>query len=1412
MAEAELKMLKHERGQIKSDITRFQSFLRKVDPENIPVQNIQTRCDSIKPLLESFKSIQTKIELSYLDNFPGDYDEADAEQERETFEDRYFDAIGTAQSILLEAAPSARKSDSVLAPDRPDTAIGVTDNSAAVVDEPVAVLPTVTAKLPQLRLPEFTGCYGDWQGFSDAFRALVHDSKTLSNVEKFYYLKGSLKGEPANILASLSVSDSNYNTAWELLIKRYENKKIIVNSHIREIFNLQCSSKESHASLRQFLNAFLKNYRSLESMGENVGEWDTILIFVLTEKLDFNSRKEWEIFSKNITSPKIDNFNEFLLQRCQHLEAVQTKGSLTQSSKKDQTHSNSFVSAQNSEYKKLTCPFCKDSHFIYHCDKFKKLSIDKRIAEVKRMSLCSNCLRFGHKLPDCRSRGCKICQNRHSSLLHITVSHGNERKSENTNQISSAIENTENENSQSPTVLSNYCQNSSSSFILLSTALINALDKNGQPISCRALLDSGSQSNFVTERFLDILQLETTQIDLPVCGINQVKTNISKRTNITISSQNANYKRGLNFLVLPSISSDIPQQTFNVSNFNIPSDIKLADPNFNISSDIDMLIGCEIFFELLCSDQIKLGKGLPILQRTLLGWIVSGNVLTCSKGRKSNAMLSNCFFLHENLDINLEKFWSIEEIASSPQSSMTREELECEKHFTDTFSRDKSGRFIVQLPLKDNFCDLGQSEETALNRLYAIERRLSKSPHLAEYYRSFMKEYQDLGHMSPIPRYLESKYPNYYLPHHSVEKPDSSTTKVRVVFDASCKTSTGLSLNNVLKIGPTIQNDLFSILLRFRQHSYVLIADLAKMYRQILVEPEQRNLQRIVWRNSPEEEVTHFQLNTVTYGTSSASFLSTRCLQQVAYDNLNSYPTESQVILSDFYVDDLLTGTSTPDSLINLRKSICQILSQYGFELRKFQSNNPEVLQDLAKEFHNNDNSHYVISSDTGIKTLGVSWNPSLDIFEYNSENISPNSDIITKRTILSTVAKIFDPLGLLGPLSIRAKIIIQRLWQLNIGWDERLPCDLLHEWLALREEISRVGLIRIPRHALTKNPRNICLHGFADASEKAYACCIYLISMDDNGSVHSHLLCAKSRVAPLKSITLARLELCGCLLLAQLLSKCLKTFSIKIDKIFLWTDSTIVLSWLNGEPRNWKTFVSNRVAEIQRMTNIDDWHHISSGSNPADIISRGARLNELSESDLWWHGPKFLCSPSEQWPKAVDYSKLNLIIPEVKTKSTSLAVTVNPDIDIFSRFSSLNRLIRVFSYCLRFIHNSRQEVNSRQGGNLKVSEIDEATNRLIKLVQLECFKNDIQSLNHNKSVSPKSKLKCLDPFLDTEGITRVGGRLRRSELPFQAKHPILLPGKHAFTKLIVEHEHSRCLHSGIQTTLSLMSVKIIGL
>jgi len=442
--------------------------------------------------------------------------------------------------------------------------------------------------------------------------------------------------------------------------------------------------------------------------------------------------------------------------------------------------------------------------------------------------------------------------------------------------------------------------------------------------------------NFITQEFVSRLQLAERSLETSVSGVMEKIINANQVVNVRVKSRFNNFHENIDCVVLSTITQQLPQRFVSIQNVIIPTNIKLADPNFNVPAGIDMLIGAELFWRIICSGQIRQSKNQPVLQKTHFGWVISGGNSTASAVAGLSSLVSFHATLSNDLNYLLSRFWEIEHNISLHQ--LSQEEQECEELFKKGVKRHTDGRFIVQLPIKqDKLANLGNSRDITLRRYKALEARLITQPDMYTEYKRFMQEYIELGHMREVNSYqeLEPNTQAYYLPHHAVRNETSTTTKFRVVFDGSCKTSTGLSLNDVLMVGPTLQDDLFSVLTRFRTFKIALTADITKMYRQVLIEPTQTSLQRIFWRNSINESIKIFELVTVTYGTSAAPFLAIRSLRKLAEENAERYPVASRIALRDFYVDDLITGADTLQEALKLKTEITQLMQEGKFTLRK---------------------------------------------------------------------------------------------------------------------------------------------------------------------------------------------------------------------------------------------------------------------------------------------------------------------------------------------------------------------------------------------------------------------------------------------------------------------------------------------
>lgn len=276
-------------------------------------------------------------------------------------------------------------------------------------------------------------------------------------------------------------------------------------------------------------------------------------------------------------------------------------------------------------------------------------------------------------------------------------------------------------------------------------------------------------------------------------------------------------------------------------------------------------------------------------------------------------------------------------------------------------------------------------------------------------------------------------------------------------------------------------------------------------------------------------------------------------------------------------------------------------------------------------------------------------------------------------------------------------------------------------------------------------------------------------------------------------------LELCGAMLLAQLMQKTMECLRLAADNVYFWTDSTIVLSWINSEPKTWNTFVANRVSEIQKLTNPSNWKHVKSAENPADILSRGCTSEELLSCDLWWSGPEWLKYSASEWHEE-GYNSRREDMPE-RRKIVAGLVKSNIKPINYEKYSSYSRLIRIVAYCKRFTKNCRMASEQRTSGPLTCKELCNATFIIVKAVQEECFNTEIRQLKKSEPLNAFSRLLCLNPFIDEDGIVRVGGRLRKANLEFSAKHQIL--AKHHVTDLILRYEHVKQLHAGVAGTLA---------
>ncbi|XP_058817099.1 uncharacterized protein LOC131680401 [Topomyia yanbarensis] len=960
--ERKLRGLKNRKRSIITSFTCITSFVNNFQSERDAIE-VPVRLENFVALWNEFNEVQAELESmeeseetmeSYL-------------KERTEFEKAYYRVKG---KLLLYNKPNTDSQD-----------------SQRRLQEPSSQMPHI--KLPDVRLPVFSGDYETWLNFHDLFLSLVHSSAHLSTIQKFYYLRSSLAGEALKLIQTIPICNEQYPVAWKMLEDHFSNPRRLKRTYVQSLFDFPCMKRETASELHSLIEKFEANVKICKQLGERTEHWDVLLIHLLSTRLDTVTRRDWEEYAEMNQTTKFSQLIEFLQRRVNVLQTVVYKSGETQQQpsavkKPVMQRSGYYGSVQGNS---SGCIACSGPHSLYQCETFSNYATHEKEQFVRRNQLCRNCLRRGHMAKDCSSESsCRKCRGRHHTQL-CTIQRSSQAASiplqlEHSN--STTLPTNQGTVSSTPAahtgVTSCKAHGEGTSKILLATAIIILIDDNGHEHPVRALLDSGSECCFASERVSQRMAVRRNKVDLPIAGIGQSSTQVRFKFRSTLKSRITAYTDVVDLFVLPKVTIELPSLAINTSSWAIPTGIQLADPSFYEPAAIDVVLGAEVFFDLFTvAGRIPLGDSLPCLVNSVFSWVVSGRTALATDHTPVTCNVATMSDIHRSM----ERFWTIEDDTSPAYSP---QETFCEQYFRDTVTRDTDGRYCVRLPLKrENLSNLGDNKITAFHRFRLIERRLSRDVKLADEYRGFMEEYVQLGHMELISEAQAEIQPSFFLPHHPVIREESSTTKVRVVFDGSCKSATGLSLNDVMLVGPIIQEDLRSIVMRSCLHPIMLIADVAKMFRQIRLHPEDTPLQRIFWRFSPSEPVSMYELKTVTYGTASAPYLATRVLQQLPNDEQQNYPVAAKATSEDFYVDDFLSGAKTVEEAVELRVQMEAMFDSAGLKLRKWASNSSAALMDVPEEDRALQQT-IEFSMDQTIKSLGLHWEPHTDRLKYRIE------------------------------------------------------------------------------------------------------------------------------------------------------------------------------------------------------------------------------------------------------------------------------------------------------------------------------------------------------------------------------------------------------------------------------------------
>ncbi|GBM58857.1 hypothetical protein AVEN_87150-1 [Araneus ventricosus] len=874
------------------------------------------------------------------------------------------------------------------------------------------------------------------------------------------------------------------------------------------------------------------------------------------------------------------------------------------------------------------------------------------------------------------------------------------------------------------------------------------------------MLDGGANKSFILREVVELLDLKVINKEALVIytfGSETAEKRIYDIVEITLQNVQCTTRNiKIQAVVIDSITSAkirIPSQF--IRNVALEKGIELADNS--TSGRIHVLIGSDYISEILGERNIRISKRL-IAADSIFGYLLQGKEEEIDgKDISANHLIAE----NEELDFDRVKdLWLLETIGNSNKDvSMSDKEILKSFEQNTTYTNK---RYETRLLWKEDSKELNSNYEIAKRRLFSLNKTLEKNKELFLKYDDIIREHLRDGIVERVEMNLDRNInTGYFLPHHAVVREQKDSTKVRIVFDASSKSKGALSLNDCLESGPNLNPDLLKIILRFRLHKIAFCADTQRAFLEVGIAKEDREFLKFLWikKEGPNLDLSTHDIETlrykrVTFGVKCSPFL----LAAIIRLHLEKYEkkyAKACEMLNELYVDDLINGTSDITEAIQLSSEMIYILSEASMNLRRWATNSP-ILNEAWKRA-NVDCLETSENLGVPLKILGIISDNMNDNLTFDIKQFEKlrNLEVVTKRIILSTyLFMLFDPIGIMNPFTVRMKLLLQTIWELGIPWDECVPSEIKATFIEWLNEIEVLRKFEIPRLYFNEvNWESVELHLFSDASPKCYGSVAYFRIKYADRYVTSFIM-SKSRLAPLKKLTLPRLELLGALISARMGHYLQDTFPmLKGENIFYWSDSQICIHWIKGKADDWKQFVRNRVSEIKEKTNPNRWHHCAGKFNPADKLTRGISAQALP--------------------------LLNL-----------------------DNYSDLDKVIRITSYVLRFANNCRPN-REKVIGNLTANELINAEKYWVRCVQQTEFETEYEELKHHKSVTRSSKLFSLNPMMTEDGLLCLGGRLQKSDFNFHEKHPLILPTKSRLSQLLIIREHQRLHHAGVSETLT---------
>ncbi|XP_021966107.1 uncharacterized protein LOC110861310 [Folsomia candida] len=1087
-----------------------------------------------------------------------------------------------------------------------------------------------TYRLPKLELKKFGGDLIEWLSWWSQFEK-IHLDEDLETSDKFQYLAQSMMvgSRAKELIDSYPMTAANYHKAVQALKERFGRDHLLVEVYVRELLKMVISNvcSKDKCDIMKMYDKLESHLRALDSLGVTTDKCAAMLFPIVESSLPEELLRVWqrsEIPSRaDAGTTSLTSLMEFLRQEVRNEERISLARSgfgMTKDkkirSREDGGGDNYATSAGLFSGQKTECAFCKKPHPTQDCFRAKTLSYDVKRQKLQEMKCCFSCLKVGHNANKCRNpMRCQVCQEKHPTVMCPGLS-------------------------------------------IPRTRPESLFESFGRERVVRLIYDSGNQQSFVrrdTMKSLGVNKIGEEWVNNCLFGgmvTGPIKHN---KYRIQIESLNGHHRESLEVLDRDDICGLIAR---------VPSGpwIKeLANQGVHLtdftsdSPEIEILIGSDYYGKLMTGRVVQLKSGLTAFQSTF-GWSLGGKVPKDNIG-----MTVTSLFL---ASMDESKLWDLDVIGiTDPAEHLNKEDRdkEVKEHFLQSVCRE-DGRYCVSLPWMDGRPNIPCNKNIAERRLVSATEKIIQSGYYDKYdevFESWRKE----GIIEEIED--DDEVFSHYLPHRAVIKPESITTPIRPVFDASCKTRRTPSLNESLEKGPNLLEQIPDMLLRFRRGQIGVTSDIRKAFLQIKVTPEDTNYLRFLWwEDWSKKKLKIFRHLRVVFGVNCSPYL----LGAVIEHHLKSVKTVEKDVAEQLwkspYVDNCVSTVSSESELEHFKSAATKIMEDAKMDLRMW-------------EWSHQDNS---ITS-----VLGMKWNKADDTLGYQVEECAQQQ--FTKREVLSCAQKFIDPLGYLCPALIVPKIILQEAWRNKISWDENLDENLITKFTVWISEVPSFQEIWIKRNAFGDGRGTMQIHTFVDASKSSYAAAVFL-RVDNDGEVDLHLLQARVH------------------------------HRSKIDKG--GEESLTALAWIRRDDI-WGKFVGNRVREILTLSKEEEWRHIPGTLNPADLPSRGCSPAQLRDS-RWWEGPHWLKLDEESWPIEKFTTNEEEVMSEKLKSVTVNLLTSCADVPWYcKKFSSFNKIVNLVAWILRFVEKTRKRSNSN--GPLTVAELEHSEKKLLSLVQSESFK-----------------------------------------------------------------------------------------